>query len=202
MAKTSTKTQAAAKKPAASKSAPASARAKAPAKSIKPRVEIEPINAIALLKADHRAVDALFEEFEHASRADQKARIVGQICDELKIHTQIEEEIFYPAVKPKIDPSIVEEGIVEHDGAKLLINNLADADPGEDYYDARVKVLAEEIRHHVQEEEKWLRGMFAQAKRTDIDMMALGQKLATRKAELKELADTKSLPPAKAVALT
>jgi hypothetical protein len=105
-------------------------------------------------------------------------------------------------VKAKIDPGIVDEGVVEHDGAKMLINDLATAKAGEDYYDAKVKVLAEEIRHHVHEEEKWLRGMFAQARRTDIDMVELGTRLAIRKAELQALAKGKGLPPAKSIAVT
>lgn len=159
--------------------------------------EVEPIDAISLLKADHRVVDDLFEQFDKARRSDTKARLVEQICTELKIHTIIEEEIFYPAVRPKIDADIVDEGIVEHDGAKVLINDLLGAKPTDKFYDAKVKVLSEEIRHHVQEEEKWLRGMFAQARRTEIDMEALGTELAARKAELKALADSGKLPPAK-----
>ena len=161
----------------------------------------EPVDAIALLKADHRTVDALFDEFDKARRSDTKARLVAQICDALKIHTLIEEEIFYPAVRSKIDPDIVDEGVVEHDGAKVLINDLVAAKPTETYYDAKVKVLAEEIRHHVQEEEGWLRGMFAQARRTDVDMEALGAKLAKRKAELEAQAKGGKLGPAKPVAV-
>jgi hemerythrin superfamily protein len=140
-----------------------------------------PTDAITLLKADHREVETLFEEFDKARRSDRKAAIVERICNALKIHTLIEEEIFYPAVKPKIDDAIVEEGVIEHDGAKVLINDLAQADPKSDYYDAKVKVLSEEIKHHVAEEERWITGMFAQSRRTDIDMTALGVKLLARK---------------------
>jgi signal-transduction protein with cAMP-binding, CBS, and nucleotidyltransferase domain len=157
-----------------------------------------PTDAIALLKADHRRVEALFEQFDQARRSDRKARIVEEICTELKIHTMIEEEIFYPAVKPKIDASIVEEGVIEHDGAKVLINDLAKADPKDDYYDAKVKVLSEEIKHHVAEEERWITGMFAQARRTDLDMEELGARLAARKEELMAQAKKKGgLPVAK-----
>jgi signal-transduction protein with cAMP-binding, CBS, and nucleotidyltransferase domain len=157
-----------------------------------------PTDAIALLKADHRKVEALFEQFDQARRSDRKARIVEEICTELKIHTMIEEEIFYPAVKPKIDASIVEEGVIEHDGAKVLINDLAKADPKDDYYDAKVKVLSEEIKHHVAEEERWITGMFAQARRTDLDMEELGARLAARKEELMAQAKKKGgLPVAK-----
>jgi iron-sulfur cluster repair protein YtfE (RIC family) len=143
-----------------------------------------PTDAITLLKADHRKVEDLFEEFDKARRSDRKAAIVQQICTELKIHTMIEEEIFYPAIKPKIDGAIVEEGVIEHDGAKVLINDLARSDPKADYYDAKVKVLSEEIKHHVAEEERWITGMFAQARRSDLDMDALGARMAARKEEL------------------
>jgi hypothetical protein len=143
-----------------------------------------PTDAITLLKADHRKVEDLFEEFDKARRSDRKAAIVQQICTELKIHTMIEEEIFYPAIKPKIDGAIVEEGVIEHDGAKVLINDLAQSDPKADYYDAKVKVLSEEIKHHVAEEERWITGMFAQARRSDLDMDALGARMAARKEEL------------------
>jgi hypothetical protein len=143
-----------------------------------------PTDAITLLKADHRKVEDLFEEFDKSRRSDRKAAIVQQICTELKIHTMIEEEIFYPAIKPKIDGAIVEEGVIEHDGAKVLINDLAQSDPKADYYDAKVKVLSEEIKHHVAEEERWITGMFAQARRSDLDMDALGARMAARKEEL------------------
>lgn len=176
---------------------PKASKPKAP----KASAPVEPVDAISLLKEDHRTVDALFDEFDKARRSDTKARLVSEICDELKIHTLIEEEIFYPAVRPKIDPDIVDEGVVEHDGAKVLINDLVAAKPSDPYYDSKVKVLAEEIRHHVQEEEKWLRGMFAQSRRTDIDMEQLGVKLAARKAELKAQAKAKKLPAAKLTAV-
>jgi hemerythrin superfamily protein len=158
-------------------------------------------DAIALLKADHRKVEQLFHDFDSARRTDRKVRLVEQICTELKIHTAIEEEIFYPAVKPQIDPHIVDEGVVEHDGAKVLINDLEQADPKDEYYDAKVKVLSEQIKHHVGEEERWLTGMFAQSRRTDIDMEALGARLAARKAELQAEANGKGLPLAKPAAV-
>ena len=157
-----------------------------------------PTDAIDMLKADHRKVEGLFEAFDQARRSDRKATIVDQICTELKIHTILEEEIFYPAIKPKIDAALVEEGVIEHDGAKVLVNDLAQADPKDDYYDAKVKVLSEEIKHHVAEEERWITGMFAQARRTDVDMEALGARMAARKKELLAKAETKAgLPVAK-----
>ena len=158
----------------------------------------ETTDAIEMLKADHRKVEGLFEEFDQARRSDRKAAIVEQICIELKIHTMLEEEIFYPAIKPKIDGAIVEEGVIEHDGAKVLVNDLAQADPKADYYDAKVKVLSEEIKHHVAEEERWITGMFAQSRRTDIDMETIGARMSARKEELTAQSKKKAgLPVAK-----
>lgn len=161
----------------------------------------EPVDAITLLKADHREVERLFDEYDKARRSDRKGRLVDEICTALKIHTRIEEEIFYPAVEPKIDEEIVLESYVEHDGAKLLINDLLASKPGDRFYDAKVKVLSEKIRHHVQEEERWLRGMFAQARRTDLDMDELGARLSARKAALQAEAEGKGLPAAKPTAV-
>jgi hypothetical protein len=156
-----------------------------------------PTDAIELLKADHRKVEDLFDQFEKAKTSNQKAKLVQTICDELKIHTQIEEEIFYPAVRAKIDEALVDEGYVEHDGAKVLINSLLNSEPSDRFYDAKVKVLSEDIKHHVQEEERWLKGMFAQSRRTDLDMEELGATLQARKDELLKKAKTKvGLPPA------
>lgn len=141
------------------------------------------MDAIALLKADHRAVETLFESYENARTARQRASIAAKICLELAVHSQIEEEIFYPAVSGEIDEDIVNEAYVEHDGAKMLIAELAMGSPEEEFFDAKVKVLSEEIRHHVKEEEQ-RDGMFAQAKKAGVDLAALGEELAARKAEL------------------
>ena len=121
-------------------------------------------DAIALLKADHRKVEDLFEKFEKA-RSDRKQALVQEICTELCIHATIEEEIFYPACKGEIeDDDLLEEAYVEHDGAKVLIAELLDSEPDDEFYDAKVKVLSEMIKHHVKEEEKRSEGLFAQAK--------------------------------------
>ena len=141
-------------------------------------------DAIALLKADHRKVEELFEQFEAASRDGSKERIAKQICLELTVHTQIEEEIFYPACKGAVEEDQIDEAIVEHDGAKVLIAEIEAGGPDEHYYDAKVKVLSEQIEHHVEEEEKRVEGMFSQARNAGLDMDALGQQLAARKAEL------------------
>jgi len=141
-------------------------------------------DAVALLKADHRKVEGLFEAFESARGADRKAKLVAQICTELKIHTAIEEEIFYPACRGHIEEDMLDEAYVEHDAAKKLIAELEASAPDEAFYDAKVKVLSEEIEHHVGEEEKRAEGMFAQAKKAGLDMEELGERMAARKADL------------------
>jgi hemerythrin superfamily protein len=155
-------------------------------------------DAIALLKADHRTVEALFEQFEKARDATRKKEIAHKICLELKIHTTIEEEIFYPAFRGKIEDGTLDEAYVEHDGAKLLINDIEASGPEADYFDAKVKVLSEEIKHHVHEEEARGEGMFAQCRRADVDLVALRDRMLARKQELKAEGD---LPPAKTTAL-
>ena len=121
--------------------------------------------AIALLKADHRKVEGLFSKFENA-HSDRKQALVQEICTELCIHATIEEEIFYPACKGEIeDDDLLEESYVEHDGAMVLIAVLLDSEPDAEFYDAKVTVLSEMIKHHVKEEEKRSEGLFAQAKR-------------------------------------
>lgn len=164
--------------------------------------KLEFADAIALLKADHRAVEKLFEQYESATAATKKKTIAHQICVELKVHTMIEEEIFYPAFRGKIEDDTLDEAYVEHDGAKLLINDIEASDPGADFYDAKVKVLSEEIKHHVHEEEMPSEGMFAQCRKTDVDLVALGEAMAELKAELVEQAKGAGLAPAKPVTLS
>jgi hemerythrin superfamily protein len=141
-------------------------------------------DAIALLKADHRKVEGLFEDFEKATSDERKQKLAQQICLELKVHTIIEEEIFYPACEGKVEKDLLEEAYVEHDGAKVLIGQIEDSKPSAEFYDAKVKVLSEEIKHHVEEEEKRMEGMFSQARRAGLDMDALGEQMAARKAQL------------------
>jgi hypothetical protein len=161
----------------------------------------EKMDGLQLLAADHRKVEDLFASFEKASGASAKEKIVREICMELKIHTQIEEEIYYPAVKGKVDQDDLDEAYVEHDSAKLLVNELEAAAPDEDYYDAKVKVLQELIEHHVKEEEKERENLFQQTRAAEIDLEALGERLAARKAELKAQAESEGLPPAKPATL-
>ena len=148
------------------------------------------MDAIAMLKADHRKVEELFEKFEKAKSDSVKKALVEQICTELSVHATIEEEIFYPACNGQIEEDLLEEAYVEHDGAKVMIAELMQSEPGADFYDAKVKVLSEEIKHHVKEEEKRAEGMFAQAREAGLDMDALGEQMAVRKQQL--LAEIKS----------
>jgi hemerythrin superfamily protein len=151
-------------------------------------------DAIALLKADHDEVEKLFEEFSSASGEGRKEKLARQICRELTIHAQIEEEIFYPACEGKVDEELLKEGYVEHDAAKVLIAEIEAGEPSDDFYDAKMKVLQEEIEHHVQEEEKRMEGLFAQARKAGLDMDALGEQLAARKAELMKETESGKLP--------
>lgn len=153
-----------------------------------------PQDAIALLKADHRAVEELFEKFEGAKGDGVKQKIALQICLELTVHAQIEEEIFYPACEGKIDEDLLKEAYVEHDGAKVLIAEIEAGTPSDDFYDAKVKVLSEQIEHHVEEEEKRMEGMFSQARKAGLDMDALGDQLLARKKELTASYEAGGLP--------
>ncbi len=152
------------------------------------------VDAIALLKADHRAVEALFEKFDATNSKSKQKALATEICTELVIHTMIEEEIFYPALKGKIEADLLDESYVEHDGAKLLIGQIVAGEPDEDFYEAKVTVLSEEIEHHVKEEERPKEGMFAQARATDVDLVALGAAMAARKEELKAQFKANGLP--------
>jgi len=150
-------------------------------KAAKPRASQD---AIALLKADHRQVSEWFEQFESTRSDDKKRKLAQQICQALKVHTEIEEEIFYPAfLQATQDKDTHHEAEVEHDGAKKLIAEIEASGPDDDFYDAKVKVLSEYIKHHVKEEEQ-RGGMFAEARDSDMDLDALGEQLAARKSEL------------------
>jgi hemerythrin superfamily protein len=144
-------------------------------------------DAIAMLMADHKKVKKLFSDFDKLKEEgsdEDKAAIVDEICNELKIHTELEEEIFYPAVRKAIDDSdLMDEALVEHAGAKDLIAQLEDASPEDELYDAKVTVLGEQIQHHVKEEEG---DMFPKAKKAKVDTEALGATMLKRKAALME----------------
>lgn len=140
-----------------------------------------PANAIALLKADHKQVSEWFKEFSATDIAAQKMTLAGRICEALHIHTIIEEEIFYPAfMGATADKPLHHEAIIEHDGAKKLIAAVEESGPHDDYFDAKVKVLSEMIKHHVKEEEQ-PGGMFAEARKSTMDLKTLGAAMLARK---------------------
>ncbi|HWH18432.1 MAG TPA: hemerythrin domain-containing protein [Allosphingosinicella sp.] len=153
-------------------------------------------DAIRLLTEDHRKVEQLFEQFEKAGESSKKEELAKRICTELKVHAMLEEEIFYPAFRGKIDDDDLDEAYVEHDGAKVLINEIEAAGADDEFYDAKVKVLQEQIEHHVKEEEKQQGNIFSQARKTDVDLEALGEQMAARKMELMQKAEADGLPPA------
>ena len=141
-------------------------------------------DAIGLLKADHREVEGYFEAFEKARSDDRKQQLAEKICRALTVHATIEEEIFYPAfLEATEEEDLHHEAAVEHDGAKKLIAEIESSGPDDDYYDAKVTVLSEMIKHHVNEEEK-RDGLFAKSRQSEMDLEALGEQLAARKAEL------------------
>ena len=141
----------------------------------------EQMDAIAMLKADHRKVEEIFAAFEKATSPAKKQALATEACLELKVHTVLEEGIFYPACRGAIEEDLLNEAFVEHDSAKLLINEIEAASPEEDFYDAKVKVLSEMIEHHVEEEEKRSEGMFSQARAAGLDMDALADAMRARR---------------------
>jgi len=143
-------------------------------------------NAVEILKQDHDEVEKLFDQYEDAKdedNAELKAEIVAAVCKALTIHAQIEEELFYPAMRRQEEDAsdLVDEAAVEHQTLKNLVAELLVAAPGDDLYDAKVKVLSEYVKHHVKEEEG---EMFPMARKADMDLDALGKKLRERKGEL------------------
>ena len=155
----------------------ATATQRAPAKK-----SAKAMDATAMLRADHKKVAALFDEFERSRSAKRKKEIVSQICTELTVHTTVEEEIFYPAVKAALkDHELVPEANVEHASVKDLIAQVQGVEPDGEMYDARVKVMGEFVKHHVKEEQN---EMFPKAKKSKLDMMDLGARMAARKSEL------------------
>jgi hypothetical protein len=136
--------------------------------------------AIRLLKADHREVEGWFDEYEQLDDDKEKLELFKRIATALKVHTQIEEEIFYAEERGEVEDDMLDEAQVEHDGAKKLIAEIEKMRPGDDLYDAKVKVLGEYIKHHVKEEEQ-PGGIFAQAKKGDLDLDEMGERIKARK---------------------
>jgi len=155
-------------------------------------------DAIALLTEDHKAVKKLFKTYQSLvddeAGATEKAAVAEQICRELTVHAQIEEEIFYPAVRKAIDEDeLLDEAFVEHATAKDLIAQIERMSPRDEYYDAKVTVLGEYIDHHVKEEQD---EMFPKAKKA-IDVDAVGAALKARKAELSGEPESRGKPKSK-----
>lgn len=151
-------------------------------------------DAIALLTSDHAEVKKMFKAFEKLKQNgsdEDKQALVREICAALSVHAQVEEEIFYPAVRDAIDDSdLMDEAEVEHAGAKDLIAQLEASSPGDDLYDAKVTVLGEQVDHHVKEEEG---EMFPKVRKAKLDLAELGNQMLARKGELEaeaELAET------------
>lgn len=144
-------------------------------------------DAIALLKADHKVVRELFDEYETLAKRDadgtEREELAARICMEITIHAQIEEELFYPALRDAIEEQdLLDEAEVEHSTARELIAQIEAMEPDEELYDAKLTVLGEYVNHHVEEEEKEL---FKLARQCELDLDELGEELAARKEELK-----------------
>lgn len=151
-------------------------------------------DAIALLKADHRKVEDLFDRFAKAGSG--KRELAARICTELKIHMTIEEEIFYPTLKNSIEEDDYREAFVEHDSAKVLINDIEGHGSEDEFFDSKVHVLCEEVTHHVKEEEEPGKGIFWQARQSGADLVALRDRLLARQQDLMDRAEAGELPPA------
>lgn len=151
--------------------------------------EAEPpaVDPIQMLTEDHRELARMFEQFDrmrHGDDDDMKAALVEQMCATLRIHTELEEEVFYPALRGRIDDEdVLDEALVEHQGATRLVDELESMEPDDELYDAKVKVLAEYVRHHVREEES---EMFKKAAASDVDMAQLGREMALMRRELED----------------
>jgi hypothetical protein len=152
------------------------------------------IDAVALLKADHRKVEDLFERFEKAHDKERKQALVKEICTELSIHCMIEEEIFYPACTGQVEDDTIDEAYVEHDGAKVLVAELLQSDPDNEFYDAKVGPVGGHQAPLVEEEQRG-EGLFAQAKAAGLDLDGLGERMKARKEELLRKFEADGLPP-------
>lgn len=171
------------------RTSPAASSGKKLATNTMPRTRA--MNAIAVLKNDHRTVEDLFEEYEHARRADRKQALVQQICEELTVHALLEEQAFYPAAQKALgeEGDLVEEARVEHASLKWLIAQLESEASGSPTYAAKVTVLKEYVQHHVREEEK---EMFPKLRKTNLDLDELGQTLLATKTKLQDKSDEKT----------
>jgi hypothetical protein len=139
-------------------------------------------DAIAILRADHALVAQMFDRFEHLRGGERKEKLVEEICNELDVHAQLEEEIFYPTVREAIDDGdLMDEAKVEHQSLKELIGQLRGMSADDDLYDAKVTVLGEYVKHHVKEEQG---EMFPKARSAGVDLVNLGEQMRARKEQL------------------
>jgi hypothetical protein len=140
-------------------------------------------SAFELLEQDHREVEEWFAEFNELNEDDdQKAKLAGKICLALKVHAQMEEEIFYPQARETTkDNDLIDEAVVEHATVKNLIAEIEAMEVGEELYDAKMRVLGEMVKHHIKEEEEEL---FPELEAAKLDLNALGKEIAERKEEL------------------
>jgi hemerythrin superfamily protein len=144
-------------------------------------------DAIKLLTADHAKVKKMFKEFEKLSKKDDeegKQELATQICQELMVHAQLEEEIFYPAAREAIeDEDLMNEAVVEHNSAKELIAQIQSMGASDPMFDATVKVLGEYVNHHIEEEQNEI---FPKVEKAKVDLEEIGAEIAQRKEELME----------------
>jgi hypothetical protein len=142
----------------------------------------QPRDAVAMLRADHKKVSELFDQFEKARSSKTKKELVTRICEELTVHAELEEEIFYPAVKAALkDVELVPEAVVEHASIKDLIAQVQGAEPDGEEFDAKIKVMSEYVKHHVKEEQT---EMFPKAQDSKLDLVALRDEMLERKQSL------------------
>jgi hemerythrin superfamily protein len=149
-----------------------------------PKSRTKSVEALDMLKQDHDKVEKAFREFEDIDRQDLQScrRLVMSVCEDLKLHTTLEEEVFYPAVREAIeDEDIVNEASVEHETAKMLIEQLENMQDDDPNFHATFTVLGEYVRHHIKEEEG---EMFPAARKSDLDFEALSERMRERRQEL------------------
>jgi hemerythrin-like domain-containing protein len=146
-------------------------------------------NAVEMLREDHRKVKELFEQFEEAEERQEKGRTVDTALQELEIHAALEEEIFYPTVREQIDDDeMMDEALEEHHVAKMLMAELREMSPGDERFDAKFKVLAEAVKHHIEEEESEL---LPKAEDMELDLEALGEEMAEKREELRDYSQSR-----------
>jgi len=148
--------------------------------------ELAEQDAVSLLSSDHAEVKQMFEEYrqlvQDSTDDDRRGELAGQICSALTVHAEIEEDVFYPALRERLEGDLaLDQAEVEHGIARDLIEQIESMEPDDPLFDARVLVLAEYVEHHVQEEETEI---FPQAEKSGIDLDELGAELAERKHEL------------------